>query len=72
MKNMNMEGMSNLDIKEAQQIVYNHLKKVGYTEIETTPTHAFLYLIEEIGEVSRTLLHKETKRGSYLLYFLCP
>ncbi len=59
-----MKGMNNLEIKEAQQIVHNHLKNVGYLEIETTPTHAFLHLIEEIGEVSRILLHKETKRGS--------
>lgn len=59
-----MKGMNSMDIKEAQQIVYNHLEKIGYLEIETTHTHAFLHLIEEIGEVSRILLYKETKRGS--------
>ncbi|MCM1989570.1 MazG nucleotide pyrophosphohydrolase domain-containing protein [Oceanirhabdus seepicola] len=53
-----------MEIKEAQELVYDHLKKIGYTEIETIPTHAFLHLIEEMGEVARTLLHKETKRAS--------
>lgn len=54
-----------MDIKQAQKLVREHLEKIGYTKIETTPTHAFLHLIEEIGEVARTLLHKETKRGSF-------
>ena len=53
-----------MDIKEAQSTVKNHLEKIGYTKIETTPTHAFLHLIEEIGEVSRALLLKETNRKS--------
>jgi len=51
-----------MEIKQAQKLVKEHLEKIGYTKIETTPTHAFLHLIEEIGEVARTLLHKETKR----------
>ena len=53
------------DIKTAQDLVYEHLVKIGYTKSETTPSHAFLHLIEEIGEVARVLLHKETKRGEY-------
>lgn len=53
-----------MDIKQAQKLVREHLEKIGYTKIETTPAHAFLHLVEEIGEVARTLLHKETKRGS--------
>jgi len=53
-----------VEIKKAQQKVYNHLKKIGYLEIETTSLQAFVHLIEETGEVARTLLHKETKRGS--------
>jgi NTP pyrophosphatase (non-canonical NTP hydrolase) len=40
------------------------LEKIGYTKIETTPTHAFLHLVEEVGEVSRALLYKETDRAS--------
>lgn len=53
-----------MEIKQAQKLVREHLKKIGYTKIETTPIHAFLHLIEEVGETSRTLLHKETKRNS--------
>ena len=53
-----------MEIKEAQDVVRAHLEKVGYTKIETTPIHAFLHLIEETGEVARTLLHQETNRGS--------
>jgi NTP pyrophosphatase (non-canonical NTP hydrolase) len=53
-----------MDIKEAQKTVREHLEKIGYTKIETTPVHAFLHLVEEVGEVSRTLLHKETNRAS--------
>lgn len=53
-----------MEIKEAQKTVREHLEKIGYTKIETTPTHAFLHLIEETGEVARTLLHKETNRAS--------
>jgi NTP pyrophosphatase (non-canonical NTP hydrolase) len=52
-------------IKEAQKLVYEHLIKIGYTESETEPWHAFLHLVEEVGEVSRVLLHKETKRGKF-------
>jgi NTP pyrophosphatase (non-canonical NTP hydrolase) len=54
-----------MEIKEAQDLVYEHLVKIGYTKSETTPVHAFLHLVEEIGEVSRVLLHKETKRGEF-------
>ncbi|MFA5050860.1 MAG: MazG nucleotide pyrophosphohydrolase domain-containing protein [Patescibacteria group bacterium] len=54
-----------MEIKKAQNLVYKHLVKIGYTKSETTPVHAFLHLIEEIGEVSRALLHKETKRGKF-------
>jgi NTP pyrophosphatase (non-canonical NTP hydrolase) len=54
-----------MEIKKAQDLVYEHLVKIGYTKSETTPIHAFLHLIEEVGEVSRVLLHKETKRGVF-------
>lgn len=54
-----------MEIKKAQDLVYEHLVKIGYTKSETTPVHAFLHLIEEIWEVSRVLLHKETKRWSF-------
>ena len=52
-----------MQVRQAQKLVYSHLKKIGYTNIETTPTHAFLHLVEEIGEVSRALLHRTTKRN---------
>ena len=55
-----------MNIKKAQDLVYEHLVKIGYTKSETTPVHAFLHLIEETGEVSRALLHKETKRGQFV------
>lgn len=51
-----------MEITTAQKIVFDHLEKIGYTKIETTPIHAFLHLIEEVWEVSRVLLHKETPR----------
>lgn len=54
-----------MEIKKAQDLVYEHLVKIGYTKSETTPIHAFLHLVEEIGEVSRVLLHKETKRENF-------
>jgi NTP pyrophosphatase (non-canonical NTP hydrolase) len=54
-----------MEIKNAQNLVYEHLVKIGYTKSETTPVHAFLHLVEEVGEVSRVLLHKETKRGEF-------
>lgn len=54
-----------MKIKKAQDLVYEHLEKIGYTESETEPEHAFLHLVEEVGEVSRTLLHKETDRGQF-------
>jgi NTP pyrophosphatase (non-canonical NTP hydrolase) len=54
-----------MEINEAQKLVYEHLEKIGYLKSETTPTHAFLHLVEEVGEVSRVLLHKETKRGEF-------
>lgn len=53
-----------MNIREAQKLVREYLEKIGYTKIETTPVHAFLHLIEEIGETARTLLHRETKRES--------
>ena len=53
-----------MEIKEAQKIVKEYLEQIGYTKIETTPTHAFLHLIEEVGETARAILHKETKRDS--------
>ena len=53
-----------MHVEEAQKIVWEHINKIGYTKIETTPTHVFLHLIEEIGEVSRALLYKETNRAS--------
>jgi NTP pyrophosphatase (non-canonical NTP hydrolase) len=54
-----------MEISEAQDIVREHLEKIGYTRIETTPTHAFLHLIEEVGETARALLYKETERGGW-------
>ena len=54
-----------MKIKEAQDLVYEHLVKIGYIKSETTPIHAFLHLVEEVGEVSRALLHKETKRKEF-------
>ena len=54
-----------MEIKKAQDLVYEHLVKISYTKSETTPVHAFLHLVEEIGEVSRVLLYKETKRGKF-------
>ena len=53
-----------MEISKAQEIVKSHLEKIGYTKIETEPTHAFLHLIEEVGETARTLLYKETPRGT--------
>ncbi len=54
-----------MNIKKAQKLVREHLEKIGYTKSETTPTHAFLHLVEEVGEVSRILLHQQTKRGKF-------
>ena len=53
-----------MQINEAQKLVREHLEKIGYDKIETTPVHAFLHLVEEVGETSRSLLHKETNRKS--------
>jgi len=53
-----------MEINKAQKLVWEHLSKIGYTDIETNSMHAFLHLIEEIGEVSRALLYKETDRAS--------
>lgn len=53
-----------MEVKEAQKLVKEHLEKIGYTEIETTPTHAFLHLVEEVGEAARAILHKQTDRRS--------
>lgn len=53
-----------MDIREAQRLVREHLERIGYTKIETSPSQTFLHLIEEVGEVSRALLHRETKRES--------
>lgn len=50
-------------IRKAQEAVVEHLEKIGYTKIETKPEHAFLHLIEEVGETARSLLYKETDRG---------
>ncbi len=52
-----------MEIREAQNLVHEQTRKVGYHDIETTPTQVFLHLVEEVGEVSRNLLYKETKRG---------
>lgn len=54
-----------LDIKEAQDLVHEHLEKIGYTESETEPWHAFLHLTEEVGECSRVLLHENTDREKF-------
>ena len=53
-----------MEIKQAQKLVRQHLEDIGYTKIETTPVHAFLHLIEEVGEVARVFLHRETKRST--------
>lgn len=53
-----------MEIKQAQKLVWDHITKLGYDKIETTPVHCFLHLIEEVGETARTLLYKETKRDS--------
>ncbi|MDO8647830.1 MAG: MazG-like family protein [Candidatus Diapherotrites archaeon] len=53
-----------MQIREAQETVKKHLKEIGYDKIETTPSQAFLHLIEETGEVARILLHQETNRSS--------
>ena len=55
-----------MHIKEAQEKVAGHLKEIGYTKIETTPSQAFLHLVEEVGETARTLLYKETNRKTQL------
>ena len=55
-----------MKIKKAQELVWEHLNRIGYTKSETSPLHAFLHLSEEVGEVARTLLHKETKRGKFV------
>ncbi|XOB46453.1 MAG: MazG-like family protein [Candidatus Nealsonbacteria bacterium] len=54
-----------MEIKQAQKLVKEHLEQIGYTKIETTPTHAFLHLVEEVGETARSILYKETKRSSF-------
>jgi NTP pyrophosphatase (non-canonical NTP hydrolase) len=52
-----------MTIKEAQSVVHKHLISIGYDKIETLPSHAFIHLVEEIGEVARIILHRETKRS---------
>lgn len=52
-----------MTITEAQDAVYKHIVKIGYDKIETTPSLAFIHLIEEVGEVARIVLHKETNRS---------
>lgn len=52
-----------MNIKKAQKEVKDYLEKIGYTEIEKEPIHAFTHLVEEVGETARALLHQETKRG---------
>lgn len=52
-----------MEIKTAQELVRKHLEEIGYTKIETTASHAFIHLIEEVGEVARIILYKETNRG---------
>lgn len=54
-----------MEIKKAQKLVKKHLEDIGYTESETTPIHAFLHLVEEVGEVARSFLYKQTSRGSF-------
>ena len=53
-----------MEIKQAQKLIKDYLEEIGYTKIETTSVHAFLHLVEEVGETARSLLHKETKRDS--------
>ena len=53
-----------MEIKQAQKLIKDYLEEIGYTKIETTPVHAFLHLVEEVGETARSLLHKDTKRDA--------
>ncbi len=52
-----------MEIKKAQIEVEKFLEKTGYTEIETEPIQAFTHLIEEVGEVARAILWRDTPRG---------
>jgi NTP pyrophosphatase (non-canonical NTP hydrolase) len=52
-----------LSITQAQELVREHLKLIDYFSIETTPEQAFLHLIEETGELARTILYLKTGRG---------
>jgi NTP pyrophosphatase (non-canonical NTP hydrolase) len=52
-----------MEINKAQKKVMDHLKKIGYLNIEKTPSQAFLHLVEEVGETSRALLYNETSRN---------
>jgi NTP pyrophosphatase (non-canonical NTP hydrolase) len=52
-----------MTIKEAQKKVYQHLLDIGYFTVEKTPFEAFTHLVEELGELARSLLCYQTKRG---------
>ncbi len=54
-----------MHIREAQQKVFSYLKEIGYANIETNAEHAFIHLVEEIGETARALLHKSTERSKF-------
>jgi len=56
-----------MTIKEAQKKVYQHLLDIGYFKVEKTPFEAFTHLVEELGELARSLLCYQTKRGKMTL-----
>ncbi|WP_186646623.1 MazG nucleotide pyrophosphohydrolase domain-containing protein [Fluviispira vulneris] len=53
-----------LTLQECVYLVNEHLGKIGYYKIEKTPEHAFMHLIEEVGELSRALSYEFTDRKS--------
>ncbi len=52
-----------MEIRKAQKEVEKFLEEIGYTEIETEPIQAFTHLVEEVGEVARAILYRDTQRG---------
>lgn len=54
-----------MEIKKAQKDVEEYHRKIGYYKIEDTASKVFLHLIEEAGELGRSVLHRETERGKY-------
>jgi NTP pyrophosphatase (non-canonical NTP hydrolase) len=52
-----------MNISDAQQQVQEQIKQRGYDKVEDKPSLVMLHLIEEVGETSRAILHKETMRA---------